>query len=393
MKQQFLAMLLARGMSSVLQAANLVLLARSASLEDFGLLAVLTSVSVLILTFFDLGMSTLIPKSRALNLHEQVSAGLRLNAISTYLLAAISTTSFYIGYLFNQVPLWTVILVCALALEKKIETALSVFIADGNKSIPNFSILLRRLIPFLGTATAVWLHNDTILVYSAAYLVVVFLSVLNVDRLLRGRLKVRRSGRHSLRRIATESWPYFIGNLSAHARYIDTSLVAAVTSITGAAIYSAASKVVNPLQLVPQTLTAILMPHSARLNAVEARSLVNRLTLAFLSMLLLLVPTTFFAAPIVTILFGPDFLAAAPVLGVSLLALPFVTLSSPLGSVLQGQGLEKFVALNGVITAAVMLIAIPSFAIMWGVVGAAAAVGFSFTLKCGLLFFRSRSLA
>ncbi|WP_353712935.1 polysaccharide biosynthesis C-terminal domain-containing protein [Arthrobacter sp. K5] len=392
MKRQFLAMMFARGFSSALQAANLILLARSTGLADFGLLSIITSMAILVSTLFDFGMNTLIVKASALGRVQQVVAGLRFNALSARVLAISSTAIFVVGALLGFLPAWASILVLGLSIEKKIETSLSVYVADGNRVVPNASILLRRVVPLVATAAAVVLGVDPLVPFSVAYVLVCAMNSLHLDWRLAQRFGVRKRKQDRFREVAGSAWPYFVGNLSAHSRFLDTSLVAVFVSVGGAALYSAATKVVNPLQLIPQALTTVLMPHSARLEAPSAARLIDRLCLLFLSLLIVLLPISLFSVQIIVFIFGPSFEPSAPVLAIALCGLPFVTLSSPLGSVLQSQGFERYVALNGVIFSVVLLLMLVICCSFWGIIGAAAGMAVTFCLKCVSLYAYSRRL-
>ncbi|MEW1874064.1 oligosaccharide flippase family protein [Pseudarthrobacter phenanthrenivorans] len=383
-------MLLARGFSTILQAFNLAVIARSVGLADFGLLGVMTSSAVLVSTMFDLGMAPLIAKSAAVSNFVTTARALRVNHLTSMMLVVISTTAFGIACLLGYLPVWPAFLALAIGLEKKIETGLSFFIARGNRIVPNLSLLVRRAVPLSATLLAVSFAVDPLAPYALAYVLACCGDLWFQSILLTKSLGIRRSSDSEFFSVVKQAWPFFIGNLTAHVRFLDISIIAAMASVQGAAMYSAASKITNPLQLIPNTLTALILPHSSRLKLHDSKRLANRVTVAFLSLLVLVTPLAFYAERIVVLVFGTTFSEAAPVLAISLISLPLVTLSSPLGSVLQSQGYEKYVALNGLVFSVLLLASLLISSHLWGVVGAALAVAAVFGLKCASLYLKIR---
>jgi O-antigen/teichoic acid export membrane protein len=217
--------------------------------------------------------------------------------------------------------------------------------------------------------------------YCFSYLVGSLVGQLHMFILLKGRDLARGPGL-GLRQVTQRSFPYLVSNLSAQSRMLDVAVVNAASSALTAGLYSAASKILNPFLLLPGVLTTVIMPHVSRLTPREARTVAMRLQLLAVAMVLILIPVALYSAELTDLVLGGSFSGAHQALAWGLLGLPFISLASPLGSVLQSQGHKGFVARNGVIFAVLTLSAAATGAWSNGSGGAAMAVTLTYMGKC-----------
>jgi O-antigen/teichoic acid export membrane protein len=385
-KKQFAATLAARVASSFLQAGTFVLLARQLSIHDFGLLGAISSLAVIACTLADLGASTLIAKAQAAGQSSNVRALIQLNARSTIVAIALAAGFGILGDIAGVSPAWVAILACAILLEKNVETWLSIPIAEGHSLHVGANILFRRALPLGVVATT---HSNVALAYSTAYLFSSILAQLHARVVSRRLIRDRLVGSPKpLRATLRMSLPYLVGNLTAHARYFDTAIVAAVGGASAAAIYAAGTKISNPLLLVPQTLAAILLPHATRMGTNFAFRTAR--VWLFLSFLLsaaacLLLP---WGSTFASVLFGDAYADAGVIVVVTLAGLPLIAASSVLGSLLQSQEHAGFVAWNGILFAAILITAMWISALFGEGLGVALAVCLTYGLKSLGLFIR-----
>src|SRR5687767_6595293 len=105
-KRRFAALLSSRIAASVLQAATVIVIGRSADIQAFGILGIAISTATVVTTLFDLGVSTLLARAVALDDTRLVASLLQLSRRTTWLLAALSIPSLLAASLFGLVPAW-----------------------------------------------------------------------------------------------------------------------------------------------------------------------------------------------------------------------------------------------------------------------------------------------
>lgn len=387
MKVQFLVLLSSRIASTAIQAFLFILLARWAGVQDFGAIAIIAGVAAVLFTVSDWGLSSYIPRARAKGLNAEVATGLHMDFVGNLAAGALfagAVAFFAPPYGFS---VWLALIPFALAMEQFVEVGLTVPIADGSKAVPAISLLMRRLITlgvFLilcqGGMPATTAYCIGIALGAAAGLAQVLQFL--------GRRLAATVDRVSFRSLYRTLTPYFLANLSSQVRTLDTAIVGAVTSVGSAGLYSAAFRLVNPLMLISGSVVAVVLPHASRQTLPAAKRLGKRLTFAALLLSVPLVPVVIYAESIVVILFGTSFSAAAPAFAFAVAAIPFLSLTPPLGGVLQSQGHEKFVAVNGIIFALLTLGLVLAGALAWGPSGAAAGVTAAYALKTASLLLR-----
>lgn len=387
MKIQFLALLITRVLASGVQAVSIVLLARWVGIGTFGSIAVVVGISGVLFTVSDWGLSSYIPRARAKGSQGEVATGLRMNfggnAVAGTLLAVVVLV---IGFSNHSSP-WLCILPLALALDQFTETGLTVAVADKLKAPVVVSVLLRR-VSALGIFVGFhWLGMGASAAYSLSMLLSALAGLVHVLLVLRQRLRgvTERVGVRALYKLLT---PYMVANLSTASRQLDSSIVAATTSVVSAGLYSAAFRLTRPLMLIGGAAVAVILPHAARENLSTVQRLARQLSgMAALSLIPCAV-VAYLSPHIVVLLFGPGYVAAGPAFALAVLAIPFLSLAPPLGGMLQGQGHPNFVAYNGMIFAAITLLMIWGGAAWLGATGAALGILVSYALKVTALLFR-----
>jgi O-antigen/teichoic acid export membrane protein len=275
----------------------------------------------------------------------------------------------------------------SLCLEKNVDTSLGVAIADGRVGVSTASLLTRRLtaVSVFG-ALAYGLEVGTAVAYGFA------LAAGSVVGLAHARIYVTSmilpGPQASSKDVIRRAIPFFLSNVSAQFRLADTLIVSQAMSVLAAGLYSAGQRITNPLMIIPSAVSSLILPHASRLGRAEARRLTRRLVGAAIVFLLFLVPLVLAADSVILVVFGYQYLEGSGALRASLLALPFIALSSPLGSLAQGQNFEKFVAWNGVLFALGTLAATFLGVTLAGITGAAAGVAVSYFCKCLALWGR-----
>ena len=376
----------ARGLGSLANALMFVWVAREISLAEVGRLGAITSAMTFLFLITDLGLATYMPRQWARGFASEVRRGLRINAQASTVGIAIACSAIVVlqsADILGMFGYSYVLLALALGLEKNTDTGLSLAIAVGARYLPLHSLLIRRLSSVAIFGSLLALEVQPLAGFCIA------LACGGVFGQLHYRRWARRFGRMgngaSTASVLKASTSFALANISGSARLLDTAIIASVVGVVGAGPYSAAVRLVNPFALVPAALTEVLVPHSAAMRGVDARKLGLRLVLAGLSALVVCGVGAFFAEDVVRLILGSRYGRTSPIFAVLLLGLPFVFLSSPLGSVLQGQGKERLVAWNGLVFGVLLLGLIALGAFVGGGLAAAAAIGLVYAFKCVVL--------
>lgn len=383
MKRQFVVLLGSRGFAAVLQAFLFGLLARSVSASTFGLVTAFTGVVGVVLVLTGAGMAGVISRSHAQADHDAVASAIRLTVRSGFV-TGTAITVFVVAWAViagHGVPLAIALVAVALVIERTSDAALNVPIADGQVTLSTWPILLRRVVAAVLFVVALVAGLDAIWAYALA----TFFGAVCGQWLTRRIVRQPGKGTVAARALIRDGSPYMWTTLSGQVRMLDTALVAAVVGPAGAGAYAAASKLVQPALLVPQTIASLVLPRSARLDATDSRRLVRPLLLACASSFVVVVPLMVFAGPLLTLVMGASYASSAPILRWLLVGMPFAALTVPLLALLQGQGRARLGAVSSVVFAVLLLVDIVGGAVLGGAVGAAIGLSSTFALQSVVL--------
>ena len=197
------------------------------------------------------------------------------------------------------------------------------------------------------------------------------------------------------KRLLADSWPQILNTVAIviYVR-IDQVMLRALAGEREVGIYSAAVRLSEVWYFVPGVLVAAVFPTILRVRETDERLYYHRMLQLFALVsaigLTLSVGITIFAGPIVRVLFGPDYAAAAPVLALHTWATVFAFLGSAQEpwNVAEGFVRKMFyrTALGAAINVGLNFLLIPRY----GAVGAAWAtiVAYAYGAVIGNLFHR-----
>lgn len=390
LRTQFAFMVVSRGLGSGLQAILVIVFARIAGTEGMGIVAIATGALSMILSIAEFGMSPLLSKSRAVGDDELVNAIVRVNFISSisFGLCGFILAFWYLDH--NGLPLAVACLALSVALEKNTDVSLNIPIADGKKWVPAASVVLRRACSLIFFCALFWLDKDPLHAYVWALLASAVIGQCHIQ--LYRKNNVMASSRTGFQELLSKALPFSVSNISGQTRNLDTVLIGVVASVGTAGLYSAALKLTNPLSLLASSLTSVIMPFAARNDHSYSVMLGRRLAYLAAASFVVIIPLAFYSEPIVTALLGEAYREAAGAFLGGIVALPFLSLASPLGSILQSRGQQKYVAVNGVVFAVVTLALVALGAMFWGAGGASGGLAVSFALKFVSLWIRLISM-
>jgi O-antigen/teichoic acid export membrane protein len=371
MNAQFASILSARILANVLQAVNVIVLARAVTPSDIGMTSAIIGFCMVLFTVTDFGLSTLISKSFAREDHVMVASALRYTTITTWLFGLLA---FGIGIGLSArhlIPLSLTALILSVAIDRCVEYRLSVPIAADSKIVPSSSILLRRGVQFLVFIALVVADVPALWAYALAQLIGAMAGYLQSTHFLRSRV-VKVTTLLPWKTVFENSFAFFINSVTAQISTLDTFLVSAFAGAHSAGLYAAASRVTSPLILIPGTLASTVLPPAARATPTQARKVGLRLSVMLPAVLIVVAPVGFFVAePLCALIYGEEYRAAGHALSILVLGIPFAVLAAALSAVLQAQGEERFVAKVGIAFALTFVSAIAVGGHVHGAVGAA----------------------
>lgn len=380
--RQVVILIGSRGLAAVLQSVSFMLLSRAVDLRTFGVIGVVTAIAGFALLVSDLGVTATLSRARARQDHALVRGALQLNDVVT----VVSAVLFGVAAGFAAAPgVALAILAVSLTVERNVETHLSVFYADGSRFVPAVSILGRRLLMLAVFWGSLQASVDGALAFAIAQLAGATFSQA-LQRITLAPLS-RTASPLGLGTVFRGSWRFWASSVLNQVRILDSAIVGAFASVASAGLYAAAQKLVNPLLLLPASLSQVILPAVAR-DRSNVRRITKRVCGLFLGTYVVIVPVTFFARGLLDLLFGSPYGDGASILVWAMLGFPMLALSGPLAAILQGLGDEGFVALNGALFAVVALIAMVGGAITFGPTGVAAGMTIAYTLRTPVLVVR-----
>lgn len=375
MIRQFVTLIGARVIGAALQAAVGIALARMVNPTVYGHVTAVAGALLFLFIATALGVPSYLGRARALGLESHVAAALRLNLLTTMSGVVIVAGGFITGLIsVDDLGLLVMVLAVGSGLDKNIDCALALPIADGVRRGPAVSILIRRLTTAVAFFLLVQLGHGAVSAYCWASLAGPLVGQLHLSVLLRSLGMSSRKPSAPITVVMRAAGPFAVNDIALQSRSLDTALVALVATPTTAGLYAGASKLTAPFELVSSTLASIVLPRSVHLDRASRVALAIKLTLAAGLLALPAALIAYFARPIVVLVLGPDYSQASTALALIILALPATALSSPLSGLLQGVGEEKFVGRNATVFALGTLAGVGVGASLSGSTGAALAI-------------------
>lgn len=369
MRKQFAALAAARLIAAGLSALALVFVARFSEVQSFGTLVTFQAFQATLLAVFSLGITPFILREYSRGNMANVCAALRLNITSSAIAGSLAAI---VPLIFLRDPLFVcsvISLAIAIALDKNIESQLGISIARGSKVIPSLSVLIRALVSFLSFLLFSFLGVDPILSFCVGRLLGSICGLIQVLMTTRRPYSADQVGQFQVIGVL---WPLAMSNSIASLRSLDTVIVSGVSGLSTAGLYSAASKSLAPVTIVAGALSSVLMPRSTIMSSANARALIWRISKWALGLTLLLVPMTFFSSPALEFVFGADYTNAAGAFSWILVSLPAASVAPMIATILQAQGLDRYVVVNSAVFTPLALMAAGAGAIAFGATGAGA---------------------
>jgi O-antigen/teichoic acid export membrane protein len=381
--RQFALVTTGRILAAVLQAVLLVLAARALEVSDFGYLMAFVGVVALAQVLVDCGVSIFISRERAAAPESgRVTSALRFTLVSSSLLMVVLAVALVVSAVRVSSVYWSMLpLALWAAGERNADSRLSVAFADGDVHVTVLNLLARRSGSIILFAAAVAADLPPVLAFSGATAVAALASATFANLYIRKRVTAPPS--ITFRELLRMSRPFWVSNIASQARNLDAVLVSAFAGATQAGLYSSGSRLVNPLQILPASLAAILLPASAR--DVGSRRVLRQLmavTLALVLALTVVYAVIFAATPwLVREGLGSRYEGSIAVIRIILVGLPFAAATALFTSILIGRGRGRAVAAVSSVATTCCLVGICIATPFAGAAGAATVLSASFVVQ------------
>lgn len=371
MRNQALWLFSSRAGAALLQAALLILLARSVAPATFGLVNAAQGALQFGGVVFDAGLTAYIVRAYAID-------GRLVHAYKALDLNALLTSTFVILAILIAVILlrdWLTLAAIGgvatwVGFEKVCEARASLFIAEQRGIEPAVSPIIRRVVALAG-----FIGLSRIADPALSYALALSLGGVAGYVYLLGRMRALPTRDKAVpcraADVLRDSLPFGVSNLFSQAKNLDAAVVAAATGAAAAGAYAAASRLSAPVFLATSAVATSVMPAVGRRGAEITRKLAVGLVLAGGAQVLLAVLLTPWAGSLVTLLYGEGYTGLGPLFVVVLCGTILNSLQSPFNALLQSVGREKLVAALSVWFGVLLLAGIWSGAANFGIYGAA----------------------
>lgn len=375
-----------RLLAALLQAVSLVLVARYAGPDDFGVLAAYLGFTIVIQATFDLGISTHITKRRAHWAEDpQVAKAIRLyRYLGMALLLVLSMAGLIISHAAHYS--WWLFIPLALSgcLERQSDVRLTIALADGDVWKNATNLVARRSIALVVLLMAVQAGWSALSAFSIASVVAASCSYMLSNHLV----KIDHLSSHlnwpEVKKILGAAGPFWANSLGAQLRNLDVLLVGFVASAPIAGYYGAVSRSVSPLRMVSSSLAAVILPMVARRGG-QVRSIVGAVMVVIGTLAVAYMILAVFAREVVLLLLGSEYLPAAVAFQIVMVGLIFASSSSVFTSVLQAKGYERIVGMISIATSLAALVGVVIGVMFFKATGAALGLSISYVVQCAAL--------
>lgn len=342
-RRQFAWVSLGRVAAALIQAATIIVVARNASVAEFGVFSAAYGVIIVAPVIYDLGLSLFVTQERAKTPESPLIRGaLRVNgfiavivlALGVLICLALAPVTDGYSLVFAPYVVWMVT-------ERNANTWLAVAFADGDAWLNMTNLVARRTFTLVALIGLVALGVGPVLAFGLAAATAGAGSLLAVRLYVRRRLHVAPS--RDTRQILRNSIAFWGYQMAGQLRNLDVLVATMTIGPTQAGLYGAGARITGPLRILPDALAAALLPAASRANFRPSPKLLRQIGLfslvatAFGIVGVLIVP--FVAEPVL----GPQYAAAELVIQLTVLGLPFASLVSVQASLLQGVGLKAYV--------------------------------------------------
>ncbi|MFJ4262342.1 oligosaccharide flippase family protein [Paenarthrobacter nicotinovorans] len=375
---------LGRIFASLVQAAGLVLLARSSSPDNVGIVLVFVAFATVPQVVFDAGISTYVIRERAL---QKSSASIPLAlSYGTRLAFTLGILTFIalilLGLILNSTYFLMLPLCIWIAAERNADLWLGLLVADGDAERNVLILIARRLLTVLVFEIAILLAIDPIFGFSTGMMLSSLLGILLTRRQIVPSLGSREA--IGFRQLMRRTRHFWMNSVFAQARNLDAILVSSFAGPVQAGFYSMGTRLINPLRILPDSLAGVMLPAASR-GTYRAAHFRKRVVVVIGGMSVLFMLIALVCPLAVPIFLGAAYEGMVPATQVIVIGLAFGSVASVLNALLMARGHEHAVAVTTGVTTGLCIVGVVLGASMAQAFGAAVGAAVSFVLQATIV--------
>ncbi|MHA7209824.1 lipopolysaccharide biosynthesis protein [Arthrobacter sp. MDT1-65] len=375
-----------RLIAAAIQASTIILLARFVQPSQLGLILSIIGVGAFLQMFFDLGVSTYVLREKAVGSMIAIQQAATIHAASCVALAGFGALLIIAAANFSEFDGWVFLpIAISVAADRHSDMRLNILLADGD-SHRNILLLLERraftFILFLVLSTALDLDPTSSFAASLA-----LASTISLFRTVRATTQVRLFtfiDRAILLQLLNATKTYWTNSVASQLRNLDAPLVLLGGGTTASGFYGFASRLVNPLRLVPDAVGNIFLPTAAR-QPYKISPFIRLGTAVLVAISFGLVLVAAIAPMFVPYIAGANYQGAVLPVQITCLGMIFGALSSVCSPILLGWGEGKTVATISVVCNLLALGLAYLLSVHYGATGAAIGLSSAFVLQAFLV--------
>jgi len=341
-----------RALAGVAQSLIFVLLARQVPSSLLGWVSSFIAIGTFGVSVCDLGVGTLLLRVHARSAKsEKQAAILQISAYGMLVLSAALAVIFGIAYTGKFSWPSAILLIFWLATERNSETWLAMAIAESRHAVVAGVVLVRRLLPLGAFVILLARRFDAVFAFAIAQAIGGLIGVI-IARVSLSDSFVRTPRFRSAASVIRESRPFWIAVASSQSRELETSIVSGFLGGADAGLYALGMRLIRPFQLLAVSLAQASLVAHTRDGGRRARRAASRIGLFAVAAALIALVIAQFVPWTLERVVGSQYVHASFVVQVFLVSASFISLGSPLASILQALGDERMVAQLAVSAAA-----------------------------------------
>lgn len=372
--------------AAALQAMTILVVARLIEPSQLGLILSIVGAGAFLQMIFDIGISTYVLRERSLGDLQAIQRAASIHATSCIVLALCSMMLILATSMLLNFSAWAFLpIAVSLASDRHSDMRLNILLADGD-SRKNVTLLLERrtasLIIFLLLSLAA--QVEPTLAYTSAIALASAACLVRTVRSTREVPIFRSKDLHHFSKLVSSTRHYWLNSVASQLRNLDAPLVLLGGGSAASGFYGFASRLVNPLRLVPDAVGNVFLPTAAR----KPYKIAPFAKISFAVLALITAGLIFMIAvtpAIIPWLAGTAYAGAVLPIQVTCVGLIFGAFSSILSPILLGWGEGKSVAIIATLSNIIGLALIYTLSIAHGATGGAAGLSMAFGLQALLL--------
>lgn len=340
------ALILSRFANSGVYFIVIMLLARTMTASEYGIIMTAMSITTFVAGVSDLGASDYVIRSYSKGQVALANAGCVACVVLNMLLIGVSTIVLMLLVIGYGMPLYYVALTLPPLIDNCTDTILSIFVASDRPRLLVVSIVVRRSLLLLGTVVSFFFFADDAVIGFAITLLVAAISGFGYAVVHRIRSRIDSNfDLRSLHVAVNHLLPFALARIFDVLRTVDVAVVSIAAGSYVAGLYSIIARVASSVAIPAISIAQYLVRDTALLDHMSRWLLTRRIVLYALVSEFFFIGISVFSGELVRLMVGAQYLSVAFAFRIMILCLPLYFLVPPLVAIVRGAGGDVYIAL------------------------------------------------